>query len=164
MILESPSRFKPEVHLPGAEPVMEKDEEYPIPKDPVNRDLPDVESSNAGKDDHPTIGQPVEGSLSGQPEAEVLDESSVVESGREMAQITDQEQPDADSESSENSNREYEGSDFPNRRERDTLKASKKNQSKVTETEGLVPCGNHLNSSMQRDLHTFRRGECNPGH
>ncbi|XP_048066584.1 uncharacterized protein LOC125280239 [Megalobrama amblycephala] len=134
------SNRKRTVHLPGAEHVMEKDEEHLIPKDPVDRDLPrdlpDVESTNAEKDDHPTPRQPVEESLSGQPEVEVLDESSVVESGREMAQVTDQEQPDANSESPENTNRGDESS-TSTQRESTTLKDSQENQSEETETELL---------------------------
>ncbi len=132
------SKSRSAVHLPGAEPVMEKDEGHPISTEPFDKgNLPEVETSNPQEADHPTSEQPVESSLSNLPNVEVLDESSVDQSEKEMVQMTDQKKPDTDSESSENSSRKDEGSNHSIQRESCIPRESQENRSEATEAEDL---------------------------
>ncbi|XP_058605567.1 uncharacterized protein LOC131523297 [Onychostoma macrolepis] len=132
------SKSRSAVHLPGAEPVMEKDEGHPISTELVDKgNLPEVETSNPQEANHPTLEQPVESSLSDLPEVEVLDGSSVDKSEKEVVHMTDQEKSDADSESSENSSRKDEGSNHSIQRESGISRESQENQSEATETEDL---------------------------
>ncbi len=117
---------------------MEKDEGRPILTEPFDKgNLPEVETSNPQEADHPTLEQPVESSLSDLPEVEVLDESSVDQSEKEMVQMTDQKKPDTDSESSENSSRKDEWSNHSIQRESCIPRESQKNRSEPTEAEDL---------------------------
>ncbi len=117
---------------------MEKDEGRPISTEPFDKgNLPEVETSNPQEADHPTSDQPVESSLSDLPEVEVLDESSVDQSEKEMVQMTDQKKPDTDSESSENSSRKDEGSNHSIQRESCIPRESQENRSEPTEAEDL---------------------------
>ncbi len=117
---------------------MEKDEGHPISTEPVDKgNLPEVETSNPQEADHHTLEQPVESSLSGLPGVEVLVENSVDESGKKIAQMTDQKKPDTDSESSENSSSKDEGSNYSIQRESCISRESQENRSELTETEDL---------------------------
>lgn len=115
----------------------EKEEGCFIPKEPaeINGNLPDVESSNVQKVDHPTSEESVEGSPTDLPEVEVLDESSVDESGKEIEPVRNCEKLDAEGgQSSGNSHKE--GSILFPQKETATPCDSQDNQSELTETGG----------------------------
>lgn len=124
------------VHLPGAEPVMEKDKGCPSPKEPAeNGNLPDMEFSNVQKADHPTSEESVEGDPSDLPEVKVLDESSVDRSGDENEPMRNCEKLDAEGEQS-SGNAHREGSILSPQTESATPCDSQHNQSELTETGG----------------------------